>query len=1180
MASITGAGGTTTSLSNTPQAGDDTYRLTEDALNGNGSTYDACYNTLKLDVMANDLGGKAKSLFSISDEYGNALDPATTDLLTSNVNTGWEVTEDGNWIRINCGKIEFKLKDPFSTGTPNTDPYYGGSYNALSASQDVNDHFTYAIRLGNGTLSYATVHIYIDALNDAIMLGTGGDVIGEVTETSGTPATDAAYLNDSGSFTYTDADTADIATVATALKSVNNGTDAASLAKALGGLTASITGDTASTNGGTVTWTYSVAPDHVESMAKGETLTLVYTVTVSDGAGSTVSRDVTVTITGTNDAPIVAAEDVTGAVTELVAPLDNLTDTGTIAFTDVDLLDVHSVGTVTASAGALGTLTASVTTDTTGSGLGGVVTWIYSVAASAVEYLAAGESKLEAFTFSVSDGQGGSVPRTVNVTITGTNDTPVVSIQAGDSAAETLFETDIGLAKSGTLTVVDPDTSDKVTASVDSVLATGDSGVLTYAQLKAMFSVTGDQIEADSGDAGNLGWTFDSGTQAFDFLAKDENLTLTYTVKVVDGLGYASYEDVEITITGTNDAPVAGNDAYSTDEDTALIVAANGMLGNDTDAEGNLLTAVLETGPAHGSLTLNTDGSFTYTPDANYNGTDSFTYRASDGAANSNIATVSLTVTPVNDAPTGTATHLFPNGTEDTSYTVTTAQLLAGFSDIDGGPLQVLNLTADLGTIEDLGGGEYKITPPLNYNEWIGLSYTVSDGNGGTVPGSVTLNFNPIEDVTIGDDSFTLDENQPLSDTVAGNDSTTSGGVLGYTVETGPAHGSLVLNSDGSFTYTPDANYAGSDSFVYRATDSGTLDSGYFGTVSLTIEDSNAPATITGPSTGSVTEDTTPAPITATGDLFSDDTDGPDDQWNAASGTTAHGSWTVSAAGVWVFTLNNAHLDVQALTTGQTLIDSFTVTTTDGTSQLVSVTIKGVPELGAVETGSDENDNDNANGTLYTTVTGSGLNGSNTLVGTAGNDGDGSGNDDGIHGGNDIDTLYGLAGNDFLYGDSGTDWIYGGSGNDRIEGGADTDHLYGGSGTDTIFGNALNDNIYGGLGADSLTGNSGADVFWFTKATDRGDTITDFNTIVANGALDWLNVSGIDANSANGSATNETFAWGGTAAQAHGLWYGQVGGVTRVYGDTDGITTTAEFWFDLSGNIDLNAAQLAGNIVL
>ena len=93
-----------------------------------------------------------------------------------------------------------------------------------------------------------------------------------------------------------------------------------------------------------------------------------------------------------------------------------------------------------------------------------------------------------------------------------------------------------------------------------------------------------------------------------------------------------------ITVTAVNDAPIAADDAYSTSPRTrALTVAAPGVLANDTDVDGDPLTAVLVTGPSHGTLTLNANGSFTYTPDANFNGTDSFTYRANDGTPTSNI---------------------------------------------------------------------------------------------------------------------------------------------------------------------------------------------------------------------------------------------------------------------------------------------------------------------------------------------------------------------------------------------------------------------------------------------------------------------------------------------------------------------------------------------------------------
>jgi len=95
---------------------------------------------------------------------------------------------------------------------------------------------------------------------------------------------------------------------------------------------------------------------------------------------------------------------------------------------------------------------------------------------------------------------------------------------------------------------------------------------------------------------------------------------------------------------------VAFDDDYSTSEDTTLTVEIPGVLGNDNDTEGDPLTAILQAGPSNGSLTINANGSFTYTPDANFNGTDTFTYLANDGTDDSNIATVTITVDPVLDA--------------------------------------------------------------------------------------------------------------------------------------------------------------------------------------------------------------------------------------------------------------------------------------------------------------------------------------------------------------------------------------------------------------------------------------------------------------------------------------------------------------------------------------------------
>src|SRR5205823_120218 len=136
------------------------------------------------------------------------------------------------------------------------------------------------------------------------------------------------------------------------------------------------------------------------------------------------------------------------------------------------------------------------------------------------------------------------------------------------------------------------------------------------------------------------------------------------------------------TISGVNDAPLAVNDSYTTAEDTALNVAAAGVLANDSDVDGDTLSAVLVSQPTHGSLTLNSNGSFSYVPAANYNGSDSFTYKANDGQADSGIATVSITITGVNDAPVAVndsySTAHYP------SSTLSRSGVLTNDSDVDG----------------------------------------------------------------------------------------------------------------------------------------------------------------------------------------------------------------------------------------------------------------------------------------------------------------------------------------------------------------------------------------------------------------------------------------------------------------------------------------------------------------
>src|SRR5262249_11225689 len=142
----------------------------------------------------------------------------------------------------------------------------------------------------------------------------------------------------------------------------------------------------------------------------------------------------------------------------------------------------------------------------------------------------------------------------------------------------------------------------------------------------------------------------------------------SFTFKANDGQVDSNVATVSITVTAVNDAPAAVNDSYTTSEGTPLTIAAPGGLANDTDAASTILTAELARGPMHGPLLHDGHPTFTYAPAANYNGLDSFTYKANDGSLDSNVATVTLTVTAVNNAPV--AANDSYTTSEDTALTV------------------------------------------------------------------------------------------------------------------------------------------------------------------------------------------------------------------------------------------------------------------------------------------------------------------------------------------------------------------------------------------------------------------------------------------------------------------------------------------------------------------------------
>jgi hypothetical protein len=210
--------------------------------------------------------------------------------------------------------------------------------------------------------------------------------------------------------------------------------------------------------------------------------------------------------------------------------------------------------------------------------------------------------------------------------------------------------------------------------------------------------------------------------------------TDSFTYTITDGNGGTDTATVTVTVIQPNDAPVANHDSYTTAEDTLLVVSAPGVLGNDTDADGDPLTAILATGPSNGTLTVTVDGSFTYDPNLNFNGSDSFTYQANDTLADSNLATVAITVSAVNDAPV--ANDDAATTPQDTNVEI---PVLANDTDVDLDTLSIQSVsTASHGTVT-IGGATVTYTPDAGFFGTDSFNYTVSDNNGGTDIGTVTI---------------------------------------------------------------------------------------------------------------------------------------------------------------------------------------------------------------------------------------------------------------------------------------------------------------------------------------------------------------------------------------------------------------------------------------------------------
>ncbi len=330
----------------------------------------------------------------------------------------------------------------------------------------------------------------------------------------------------------------------------------------------------------------------------------------------------------------------------------------------------------------------------------------------------------------------------------------------------------------------------------------------------------------------------------------------TPPVRNTTGRGTYTYGAATFRVTVQNVAPTANANSYNTNEDNVLTVNGPGVLGNDTDPGNNPLTAVLVSSPRNGTLQLRPDGSFVYTPNENFSGTDTFTYRASDGQAESAPVTVTLNVAPVNDRPNAAADVIMTGEDQPAAVNV-----LQNDTDVDGGPLTLTsNTQPQNGTVNCTPAGLCTYTPNPNFNGVDTFNYNVSDGNGGTATATVNVTVGGANDAPNAvNNNYQVAEDGVLNVAgpgVLGNDTDPENDALTARVDRGPGNGTLNLNPDGSFTYTPGPNFNGSDSFTYQACDNGTPSiCSEPATVNITVNAVNDAPTARG-ATGALDEDT------------------------------------------------------------------------------------------------------------------------------------------------------------------------------------------------------------------------------------------------------------------------------------------------------------------------------------
>ena len=407
--------------------------------------------------------------------------------------------------------------------------------------------------------------------------------------------------------------------------------------------------------------------------------------------------------------------------------------------------------------------------------------------------------------------------------------------------------------------------------------------------------------------------------------AANFNGLATFTYRITDG-NPSNIATVKINVTAVNDTPVAQADNYTVAEGGTLAPPAPGVLANDTDPD-NSLTAIRVSGPAHGALTLNANGSFSYTHDGSETTSDSFTYKVNDGTVDSNIVTVTISVAPADDAPVANGQAVSTN--EDTPKAIA----LTG-TDVESQALTFAVVGSPAhgslsGTAPNL-----TYTPATNYNGPDSFTFKVTAGGVDSNVATVSITVTAVDDAPVANgQAVSTNEDTPKALTLTGTD--VEGQALTFTVVGSPSHGSLSGTAP-NLTYTPAANHNGPDSFTFKVT-AGGVDSN-LATVTISVNAVNDPP-VAANDIATVNEDSGTNAI----NVLTNDTSAPDSgETLTITGKTngANGTVVITGGGTGLTYAPNGNFNGS---------DSFTYTIADGNggtaSGTVNVTVTSVNDL-------------------------------------------------------------------------------------------------------------------------------------------------------------------------------------------------------------------------------------------